>query len=142
MDFGGLMTIEKEFFETFGIKPNYWYYTEIGSDRYNLSRINRFLIDKTELIKLLTDNIYRQENSIVAIKVLKAEKTYPPVTPEIVLGLITILVKKHCNLTLYWGLPKLIEQILKQCIKDSKDKEIQEEVRGLFINNKQNGVTK
>jgi hypothetical protein len=57
---------------------------------------------------------------------------YPPITPEIVLGLITILVKKHCNLTLYWGLPKLNEQILKQCIRDSKDKKIQDEVKQLF----------
>ena len=124
--------MEQEFFKAFNIKPTYWYYTEIGSDRYQPPKINRFLIDKEELIKLLTDNIYRQENFIVAIKVLKVEKTYPPITSDIVLNLITILVKKHCNITLYWGLPKLTEQILKQCIRDKNDKEIQDQVRALF----------
>ena len=62
----------------------------------------------------------------------QAYEVYPPITPEIVLKLITILVKKHCNLTLYWGLPKLTEQILKQCIRDKNDKEIQDQVRALF----------
>ena len=60
------------------------------------------------------------------------EKHYPPIPPGIVLKLITILVKKHCNITLYWGLPKLTEQILKQCIRDKNDKEIQDQVRALF----------
>jgi len=94
------MTIEQDFFKTFGIEPNYWYYTEIGSDRYKLPRINRFLIGKTELIKLLTDNLYRRENFIVAVKVLKVEKNYPPITPEIVLGLENILIDKYKDITI------------------------------------------
>jgi hypothetical protein len=94
------MTIEQEFFETFGIekKEPCKYGVGCGHSKPCCPR----------------------------------ELTCPPITPEIVLGLITILVKKHCNLTLYWGLPKLTEQILKQCIKDSKDKQIQDQVKALF----------
>ena len=62
----------------------------------------------------------------------QAYEVYPPITSDIVLGLIGILTKKHCNITLYWGLPKLTEQILKQCVRDAKDKEVQAQVRALF----------
>ncbi len=60
------------------------------------------------------------------------EDTYPPITSDIVLRLIGILTKKNCNITLYHGLPQLKEQILKQCIRDSKDKKIKEEMQKLF----------
>lgn len=103
------MAIEQEFFEAFGIEPK---------DKY-IGKKNEMLCNHCE------DNCYGCSNKLYV-------KNYPPITPEIVLGLITILVKKHCNLTLYWGLPRLTEQILKQCIKDSKDKQIQDQVKALF----------
>ena len=109
----------KEFFEVFGIEPkcqsqdkcgckycsNYDYTCKLNRTREKCDYLNKFGW---------------------------AFNYYPPITPEIVLKLITILVKKHCNITLYWGLPKLTEQILKQCIRDKNDKEIQDQVRALF----------
>ena len=109
--------MEQEFFEAFGIKK-----IQVENsclNHYNFSSYEKDYCDivnnNCDICKFNYDNSY-----------------YPPITPEIVLKLITILVKKHCNLTLYWGLPKLTEQILKQCIRDSKDKEIQDQVRALF----------
>ena len=107
--------MEQEFFEAFGVEPRIWECNQ--SDLRGQSTFCKAYVTTGE---------YKCKYCIRGIL------NYPPITPEIVLKLITILVKKHCNLTLYWGLPKLTEQILKQCIKDSKDKEIQDQVRALF----------
>ena len=105
--------MEQEFFEAFNL-PTTYKYKMVKKDMSGIA------CNKESIIMFV-------KAGLKVVEVIKDD-----ITPEIVLGLITILVKKHCNLTLYWGLPKLTEQILKQCIKDSKDKEIQDQVRALF----------
>ena len=115
--------MEQEFFEAFGIEPTMLCncsYKNLQEYRYEYGD------DVCEHIDDFEFSCKDCEKS------KKSIPYYPPITPEIVLKLITILVKKHCNLTLYWGLPKLTEQILKQCIRDKNDKEIQDQVRALF----------
>lgn len=126
------MTIEQEFFETFEVDKIYgtWVdYADYPLDYYPQYHYECFKTYKGAKYKM-SNNLYNSETG--ELEDNKIDEHYPPITPEIVLGLITILVKKHCNLTLYWGLPKLTEQILKQCIKDSKDKQIQDQVKALF----------
>lgn len=124
------MTIEQEFFEAFGIEPVYY-------------AINKEIVDHPLYIKDVD--------------------LYPPITSEIVLKLEEIFIdfdrielvriNKIMNLKTMEETHEYIyvldentftadnrkDALLLMCM-ELKD-EIQEEVRGLFINNKQNGVT-
>ena len=115
----GMMTIEQEFFEAFGIeaklRPNY-----CKREGLNCRKNEYFILSKCH--ELQCENF-------------KPEYAHPPITPEIVLNLQVILCNFHsehecCLLITGNSIENITINILKDCI-ELKDY-IQAEVRGLF----------
>ena len=120
------MTIEQEFFEAFGIEPK-----QHKSNRCLNIDYCGVLEEEPPKMKFVCDKCENKN-----IKEVVLFETYPPITPEIVLGLMTLLfnftLKKYPKTTgLNFDIKRDIkEQILSGCVH-LKD-EIQDQVNVLF----------
>ena len=112
------MTIEQEFFKAFGIKK-----IQVENsclNHYNFSSYEKDYCDivnnNCDICKFNHDNSY-----------------YPPITPEIVLKLINIILKARGEFRIIGSFSKievLMNNVLKACISIAP--EIQPQVRALF----------
>lgn len=139
------MTTEEEFFEAF--KPKYIYQYRVYMEQDN-GQVIKYYWGKELLINVFSDKTYKKREHIKELKVCEVIRHNPPITPEIVLKLIKILLKSsnefHINISkgeygcdqgfIGGFYQQTFEQsILSLCI-EAKD-EIQDQVRGLFNDN-------
>ena len=103
--------IEKQFFDTFKIKPKYTY---LVSDMFYTSNSHSYEATKNDLIE------YFEGKNCGRYKVMEVYKSYPRITDHILLELMCIRCKELISIIKVKGdnQKELKNYILKLCIED------------------------
>ena len=119
---------KERFFETFNIPKKFYTTVNFGDLDNNYQEVC-----ENTLEELFENYSWYLDEYIEDIKDFHGyEEKYPEITAEIVLELMKIITKKHCNFTIYYGAIDISSQVLLQCFGDYKDKVIYRDIRNLF----------
>lgn len=118
--------LDKQFFNTFEIKPKYTY---LVTDMFYTSNSHNYEVTKNDLIE------YFGSKNCGRYKVTKVYKTYPQITDRILLELICIMAdfttkEDYCYAIFANNIERLRVHILEDCIEYKENIELQ--VQTLF----------
>ena len=118
--------LEKTFFDTFGIEPEYTY---LVTDTFYTNNIHTYTATKDDLID------YFEGKNCGRYKVIEVYKNYPQITDHILLELLVIMTRYTDIIDGFDNVQELKEFVLKELIYSLTQQEcdiVKHQVRTLF----------